>query len=133
MNAKDIRWKQRFSNLEKAYTQFKEAKDSFDKLSVLEKEGLVQRYEYTFELSWKTLKDYLESQGIAVNFPREVIKEAFQSELLQDGDVWMDMLEKRNLVAHTYDKSIFEQTLQLINNSFFSQIEFTYNKLSKKL
>ena len=74
MNAKEIRWKQRFQNFEKAFLQFDEAVSTIDELSVLEKEGLIQRFEYTFELAWKTLKDYLESQEVEAKFPREVIK-----------------------------------------------------------
>lgn len=77
MNAKEIRWKQRFQNFEKAFQQFDEAVSTIDKLSVLEKEGLIQRFEYTFELAWKTLKDFLESQEVEAKFPREVIKKLY--------------------------------------------------------
>ena len=60
-------------------------------LNRLEKEGLIQRFEYTFELAWKTLKDYLEGKGVEALYPRDVIKEAFRSGLVTDGDVWMEM------------------------------------------
>ena len=132
MCTKDVRWKQRFNNLKKAFIQFEKAVDSCNSLSDLEKEGLIQRYEYTFELSWKTLKDYLEAQGIMTKFPKEVIKESFQANFLDDGDIWMDMLEKRNMITHTYDKNIFEQIVDLIVNSYFYQIQFTFNKLLKE-
>jgi nucleotidyltransferase substrate binding protein (TIGR01987 family) len=91
MNHEETRWKQRFTNLIKAYRQLENANKRFSELSVLEKEGLVQRFEYTFELSWKTLKDYLESQGSPVQFPRDVIKEAFSAGVIEDGETWMDM------------------------------------------
>jgi nucleotidyltransferase substrate binding protein (TIGR01987 family) len=71
---KDIRWKQRFVNFEKAFLQLQDAIERFDQLDDLAKEGLIQRFEYTFELAWKTLKDYLESEGIINQFPREVLK-----------------------------------------------------------
>ena len=132
-NLKDIRWKQRFENFEKAFNQLTEAVEKIDELSVLEKEGLIQRYEYTFELSWKTLKDYIESKGLTEKFPRDVIKKSFQYDLIDDGEVWMDMLEKRNLMAHTYDEAIFAQTLDLVTSSYYQQIQITYKELKKHL
>ena len=130
MNAKEIRWKQRFQNFEKAFFQFDEAVSSIDKLSVLEKEGLIQRFEYTFELAWKTLKDYLESQEVEAKFPREVIKKGFQYEIISDGEMWMEMLEKRNLIAHTYDKEIFEKAVSQVVDLFHPEVKklFIYFK-----
>jgi nucleotidyltransferase substrate binding protein (TIGR01987 family) len=123
MNNKSIRWRQRFQNLQKAFIQLSEAVTLIENLSVLEKEGLVQRFEYTFELSWKTLKDYLESQDVQINFPREVIKSAFQYNILSDGEIWMEMLEKRNMMSHTYDEEIFNESIKRIVNDFFPQLE----------
>ncbi|MCD4731003.1 MAG: nucleotidyltransferase substrate binding protein, partial [Bacteroidales bacterium] len=117
-NSKDIRWRQRFTNFEKAYKQFMEAMEKFSTLSTLEKEGLVQRFEYTFELSWKLMKDYLESKGVSSKFPRDVIKNAFFYEIIENGEVWMDMLEKRNLLAHTYDEKNFDKALSKINEEY---------------
>ena len=116
-NLKEIRWKQRFSNFQKAYKLFKEGIKMYnDKNSKLEKEGIIQRFEYTFELAWKTLKDYLEYGGILVNLPREIIKQSFSKGLIFDGDPWIDMLEKRNLIAHTYDEKNFELVINLIRD-----------------
>ena len=129
---KDIRYKQRFENLSKAFVKLKEAIDNYQNLSTLEKEGLIQRFEYTFELTWKTLKDYLESQGEIVKSPREVIKTAFKYEIIDDGDIWMDILEKRNLFAHTYDESLFNQSLSYIVDSYFLEIEKVYYYLESK-
>ena len=75
-NLKEIRWRQRYENLKRAYALYQEGVQR-EELNRLEKEGLIQRFEYTFELSWKTLKDYLEAKGILVSYPRDVIKEAF--------------------------------------------------------
>ena len=119
MNGKEIRWKQRYSNLSKAFAQFKQAAEAISTLSELEKEGLVQRFEYTFELSWKTLKDYLESKGVMVSFPREVIKEAFANEVVVDGETWLEMLDNRNLMAHTYDQAIFNEVVEKIVKKYF--------------
>lgn len=109
MNYKEIRWKQRFENFENAFLLLEEAVNDFPNLSKLEKEGLIQRFEYTFELSWKTLKDFLESQGVEAKFPREVIKQAFKNELILDGELWLQMLDSRNQMAHTYDEKTFKK------------------------
>lgn len=133
MNEKDIRWRQRFQNFEKAYKQFNAAIVDFSKLSDLEKEGLIQRFEYTFELAWKTLKDYLESQEVPANFPREVIKSAFHYGLIQDGEMWMDMLEKRKLMAHTYDESRFNLAVMKIKDEYYTAITQVYRDLGAKI
>lgn len=121
-----------FQNFEKAYNQFHAAILEFDKLNVLEKEGLIQRFEYTFELAWKTLKDYLESQEVVVKFPREVIKAAFHYELIQDGETWMDMLEKRNLLSHTYDEERFNFAVNMIKKDYYKAISQVYRELGDK-
>lgn len=88
MNAsRDTRWHQRFENLERAFRLLQEAAGR-QSLSDLEAEGMVQRFEYTFELAWKTLKDFLELQGFSVAYPREVIKTAFQVGLISMGDAY---------------------------------------------
>ena len=131
MNQKSIRWRQRFVNFEKAYQKLHEAIIDFEKLNRLEKEGLIQRFEYTFELAWKTLKDYLESQEVIVKFPREVIKAAFYYELIINGETWMDMLEKRNILAHTYDEERFNLVLTKIKDEYFKEISQVYHKLGE--
>lgn len=130
---KDIRWRQRFVNFDKAYKQFMEAIDKYSSLSVLEKEGLVQRFEYTFELSWKLLKDYLESQGVTAISPRDTIKNAFHLEIIDKGEVWMDMLEKRNLLAHTYDEKNFEKALFKIKEEYLDEIIKLHDSISRQI
>src|SRR5947209_12114929 len=96
----DIRWKQRFHNFDRAYVLLREALERKpEALSMLEKEGVVQRFEYTFELAWKTLKDYLEAGGLVISplTPRQVIKEAFAAKVVSDGGIWVRMLDNRNL------------------------------------
>lgn len=132
MNPKEIRWRQRFQNLSKAYRQFHQAMTRIDQLNTLEKEGLIQRFEYTFELAWKTMKDFLESQGVTAGYPREVIKSAFHYGLIKDGEVWMDMLEKRNLMAHTYDENRFNTALNKIKDEYYKALTQVYHDLSEK-
>ena len=88
---------------------------------LLEKEGAIQRFEVAFELAWKTLKDYLEESGVVVNpvTPRSVIKEAFAAKLLDDGQVWIDMMLHRNLLSHTYDIAVFEAVLRIVAERYF--------------
>ncbi|MBK9192693.1 MAG: nucleotidyltransferase substrate binding protein [Crocinitomicaceae bacterium] len=128
----DIRWKQRFQNFEKAFHNLKEAV-ALENPSNVEKAGLIQFYEFTFELAWKTMKDFLESRNVECKFPRDVIKEAFSYQLVQDGDVWMDMLEKRNLMAHTYDEKNSELAFHLIHDSYYRSIEELIIKLKAEL
>ena len=101
---KEIRWKQRFVNFEKAF-QTLERTVVIENPSEAERGGLIQFFEVAFELSWKTLKDYLEAGGFQVKSPREVLKQAFQSGIIQDGHAWMEALEDRNLTAHTYNEA----------------------------
>src|SRR5438105_15201648 len=100
---KEIRWRQRFKNLENAFLFLQNGLES-KLLNPLEEAGIIQAFEFTFELAWKTLKDYLESQGSLVTLPRETIKEAFSITLIKDGELWLEMLEKRNMLSHTYDR-----------------------------
>ena len=93
----DIRWIQRFYNFERALALLKEA-IIIETPSDLEIEGVIQRFEYTFELAWKTLKDYLEDKGYTeLVGSKEVIRQAFADGIITEGEVWMDMVRARNL------------------------------------
>lgn len=122
-NHKEIRWKQRFQNLNRAFYQLKDAVNRYEELDDLSLEGLIQRFEYTFELSWKTLKDFLESKGENVKFTRDVIKTGFKLEIIDNGEVWLEMLEKRNIMAHTYNEKIFKESIKQIINTYYFEIE----------
>jgi len=133
----EIRWKQRFENFEKAFLRLKEglelaAKNPQDQLY---QEGMVQRFEYTFELGWKTLKDYLEYSKISFDeiTPRKVIKAAFAANILPQAQTWIDMLDDRNLMAHTYQQQAFNKVIAQINNSYFAAIAATYVFFKEKL
>ena len=103
----DIRWKQRFDNLQSAYQRLQHAIQVNEQTpdNDLIQMALIKAFEMTFELSWKTMKDYLNYNGIDVKLPREVIKQAFANDIIVNGQLWMDMLEDRNLMAHTYDEA----------------------------
>ena len=127
-NKKATRWRQRLENLSKAYSLLSEAAGS-QELSRLEQEGLIKRFEYTFELAWKTAKDYLESKGLSVTYPRDVLKQAFQSGLVRDGEAWLEMLESRNTLAHTYDEARFNEAVERVRERFFPAIRELVDRL----
>jgi len=117
----DIRWKQRFTNLDQAYRLLAEALNrGTANLNQLEREGLTQQFEFTFELAWKTLKDYLDESGITlpIGTPREVIKTAFAANIIYDGPLWLSMLDLRNLLYHTYDEQRFDEAVRAIDQKY---------------
>lgn len=124
-NPKEIRWKQRFTNYEKSFLLL-ERTLKIPKPSEAEKGGLIQFYETTFELGWKVMKDYLESQGHTVSSPRDVIKTAFQAEVISDGEKWMQALEDRNLTTHVYDEEVANRIIDQIRNIYFILLQHLY-------
>lgn len=129
---KKIRWKQRFENFEKAFQKLEQAVAQ-KKYTEIERAGLIQFFEFTFELSWKTLKDYLESVGFTLTTPRDVFKQAFQMGFLEDGHQWMEALEDRNLTAHTYDEATSKKVEKLITDKYFPMIKRLYQRFCKEL
>jgi len=118
---KIIRWQQRFQNLEKAFKQLERGL-AIENPSDIEQQGIIKSFEFSFELSWKTLKDYLEAQGVTCQFPREVLKKGFQHQIIIKGDLWLDMLGKRNLLAHTYDETLAMEAYRLIKDDFSPEL-----------
>ena len=119
---KTTRWHQRFQNLERAFSQLERGLAITDP-SDIEQQGIIQSFEFSFELSWKTLKDYLEAQGVTCQFPREVIKKAFHHQIISEGELWLDMLGKRNLLAHTYDEAMAFESYRLIKQDFSPELK----------
>ena len=120
----DIRWIQRFSNYQNALNQLASAVDLFTtrELSNLEKQGLIQCFEYTHELAWKTIKDFLEDQGAIELFgSKDVVREAFKRGLIKEGEVWMHMIKSRNLTSHIYDEKTVNEILHTIVDNYFPE------------
>ena len=103
-------------------------------MSDLEKEGAIRRFEYTFELAWKTLKDYLVYSGVVFDqiTPRSVIKQAFAAKIIKDGQTWVDMLGQRNLMSHTYDDESFKIAFSSISRSYLTAIEQVFTWLKQR-
>ena len=131
-NLKEIRWKQRFENFDKSYKLLNKYSDK-PITTELERAGIIQFFEMTFELAWKVLKDYLESEGYTVKSPRETVKQAFQIGLIDNGHVWIDALSNRNLTTHTYDEELANKMTNEILSAYIPELEKMYDKLSKEL
>src|SRR5260370_7647509 len=105
----DVRWRQRFENFRKALTQLSSAGALTKQrdLTKLEQQGLIQAFEFTHELAWNTLKDFLESRGRSNLFgSKDATREGFAAGLIENGDPWMQMIENRNETTHTYHQEI---------------------------
>ncbi len=138
MNTPDIRWIHRLDHFVKAFSQLKEAVDLAKerRLSRLEEQGLIQAFEYTHELAWKTLKDFLEYLGAPHLYgSKDATREAFRSGLIENGEAWMDMINSRNLTTHTYDEITASKIAAAILNSYyfeFDALRFTLVNLKQE-
>jgi nucleotidyltransferase substrate binding protein (TIGR01987 family) len=121
MTTPDTRWKQRFANLTKALVQLTDADELSQQrpLSRLEKQGFILAFEFTYELAWNTLRDYLTFQGITdLVGSRDATREGFKRNLISDGDGWMMMLTDRNRSSHTYNEATAEEIVQNIHTRY---------------
>ena len=125
----DIRWQQRFSSYQKAFAQLEKFIVK-SKLSDLEEQGLIKAFEYTYELAWTTLQDFLKYSGQSdIYGSRDAFRKAFQLGLLEDGELWMDMLKSRNATSHTYNEETARQICQAVKDDYFP----AFSALQKKL
>jgi nucleotidyltransferase substrate binding protein (TIGR01987 family) len=127
------RWVYRFDNFKSAFALLSEAIQMIRerKISALEQEGVIQRFEYTWELTWKVLKDYLEYTGIILETvtPAAVIKAAIAANIIKNGDVWMAALDSRNKMSHTYDFKKFKKIVISIEKEYYPELERMYLKM----
>ena len=134
MKNSDIRWKQRFYNFKKAFSQFeKGVKLALTReLSELEDQGLIKAFEFTHELAWKMLKDFLESKGNKdIYGSKDAIRESFRLGLVEDGEIWMEMIENRNQTVHTYNLEIAKKIVNAIVHKYYEQFDILRNKFIK--
>ena len=121
MTTTDIRWIQRLSNFSKALAQLTKFIEKGE-LSDLEQQGLIQSFEYNYELAWNTIKDFYENQGEAgLQGSRDAIRLAFRRGLIEDGDIWMKMVKSRTLTSHTYNEDTAKEIADAIVNNYFDQ------------
>ncbi len=130
----DIRWKQQLSNFQKAIFLLEEIPDlDLERLSFLEKEGVIQRFEFTLELAWKTLKDKMEFDGLILNkiSPKMVLKEAFKNKYVDDIELWLEMINDRNLLSHTYDSDVIMEIVPDIQKKYTPLLLALYYSLNE--
>jgi len=133
MENNDIRWKQRFQNFEKAITHLEIALQLKDP-DMLQKAGIIQFFEMSYELAWNTIKDYLEEEGfVDVKSPRSAIKKAFEIGLIDDGHSWMELLLDRNLTSHAYDEEKATEVEKLIHQKYYPLLTVLYTSLKQHL
>jgi nucleotidyltransferase substrate binding protein (TIGR01987 family) len=125
----DIRWIQRLQNWNRALAQLSRFMER-EELNELEEQGLIQSFEYNHELAWNTLKDFLTDQGFADLFgSKNVSRKAFEVELVDDGQVWLDMIKSRNLSSHTYNEEITRKIVTAIIDNYYN----SFCRLNAKL
>jgi len=133
MKNMDIRWIQRFNNYTKALLKLKNAVvlSGERDLSELEEQGLIQVFEYTHELAWKTLKDFLNDRGNKEIFgSKDASREAFKYGLIEEGEIWMNMISSRNNSSHTYNEETAKEIIEAILNTYYIEFEKLKQKLS---
>jgi len=129
-----IRWEQRFQNFEKAYFSLNESIEAYEKDSknLFIRDSIIQRYEYTIELAWKTLKDYLEEEGfIDVSSPKKVIRQALKEGYITD-PAWLKALDDRNKTTHAYDEEMAQEVTKQIKEQYFFLLRDLYFVLKKE-
>jgi len=130
----DIRWIQRFQNYRKALEHLREAValSKTRLLSNLESQGLIQGFEFTHELAWKTMKDFLEDKGITnLIGSKDATRNAFREGLITDGEGWMEMIKSRNLTSHTYNEEVVEEITKDILEIYFDLFEAFEQKMEQ--
>lgn len=133
MKDQDIRWIQRFISFTKAFKQLNDAVDLSKErsLSTLEEQGMIQAFEYTHELAWKTLKDLLEDQGNNTLLgSKDTTRAAFKLGLLEEGETWMDMIKSRNQTSHTYNEEVANEIVHNIIHRYHKCFSLLQEKLN---
>jgi nucleotidyltransferase substrate binding protein (TIGR01987 family) len=113
----DVRWRQRLQSFRRAFRRLSDAAALAAErdLTDLEQQGLIQAFEFTHELAWNVLKDYLQDQGfVDLKGPKDATRTAFKNGLIEDGDTWMTMIASRNQTSHTYNEDLADEITTLI-------------------
>ncbi len=128
----DIRYKQRFENFEKSFLLL-ESSLELKNPSIIEKAGIIQFFETTFELAWKLMKDYLNFLGYDVKSPREAIKQAYNNEIISNGELWLMALSDRNLTVHIYDEAYANEVYCKIKDEYYLLLKQLYRAFKDKI
>jgi len=126
MQDPDIRWQQRFKHFQKALLQLGKGVELSQQrpLSDIEQQGLIKAFEFTHELAWNVMKDYFEYQGTTtIMGSRDATREAFQRNLITDGEGWMEMIKSRNMTSHTYNQEIADEISEKVIRQYFHLLQ----------
>ena len=127
----DVRWRQRAQNFRQALQRLEQACAQTE-WSDLEQQGVIKAFEYTYELAWNTLRDYLRHQGsVELHGSRDTFRKAFQEGLITEGQEWLLMLQDRNLTVHTYDDETAQRVLQNIRQRYLGMFQQLQVKLQQ--
>lgn len=133
MTDRDIRWIQRLANFRRAFSQLSDARALSQQrpLTELEKQGLIQAFEFTHELAWCVLKDYFEYQGASnITGSRDATRQAFSVGLVKDGDGWMEMIKSRNQTSHTYNRATADDIVRNILDRYYVLFQAFLEKMT---
>ena len=132
MKNQDVRWKQRFQNFSKAMAQLQKFIDKGENLNELEELGMIQAFEYTFELAWNLIKDYYEFQGDSnIQGSRDAFWLAYNRGLISDGDTWMKMIESRTRTSHTYNEETADEIAQAVLHQYYQLFHNLLNTMGE--
>ncbi len=127
------RWEQKLNSYQKALSRLAEVVNVMKvrQLNDFEADGLIQRFEFTFDLAWKLIKSYAEYQGTDKDImgSRDAVRWAFENKLILDSDVWMEMIKRRNDTSHTYDEDFSADVVLRVKESYFQEFVDLYNKM----
>lgn len=131
MNASDIRWVQRAESFRSAFSRLQEGVELAQRreLSDLESQGLIQGFEYTHELAWNMLKDFLQAQDWKLFGSKDTTRAAFKEGLIENGEAWMEMIRHRNLTTHTYNKETADEVVAAVLETYFAEFEVLLAKM----
>ena len=129
------RWEQKLQSYHKALNRLAEVVNEMDKrkLNAFEADGVIQRFEFTFELAWKLIKSYAEFQGTdkEIMGSRDAIRWAYENHLISDSDTWMEMIKRRNDTSHSYDESTASEVVLRVKDSYYQAFVALYNEMKK--
>lgn len=125
----------KYMNLKKAYTKLKEVSDIYDGNNDIIRDSLIQRFEFTYELTHKTLNEFMKYLGVTLenSFPRTIFKKAYVNNLISDDKVWINLLEDRNSTSHIYNENMAEEIADRIKNQYVAAIRELIDNLEKLL
>ena len=133
MNRQAPRWILRSESFRKAFSRLQAGVELAQQreLSDLEAQGLIQGFEYTHELAWNTLKDFLQTQDFKLYGSRDTTRASFKEGLIENGEAWMEMIRHRNLTTHTYDEETAAEVVSAILGTYFSEFDTLLAKIER--